>query len=310
MNTIDRVQGMLASVALADALGAPHEFKCNHSNVYTGKLELQPFRFNRFKNEIVYYDIGPTDDTELTLALLMTIQGGEYCRKRALRAYLDWANSGCPHLGKNTRALFYGVKTERGYTNRYNKVTADGGSQSNGSLMRCSPLALVAGDWREAVVEDCDLTNPNDVNRQCSLVYVGWLRLLLAGENDVFSNWETEELCDEVRSVLHQEERDVSGYDKGWVLHALWCCKQAFQAESFAELMKFIIEKKGDTDTNAAIAGALYGARVGFTALMQEQAENWTILTYSPYNDKQREKGRAAYVFPENLSEYLECILP
>lgn len=64
--------------------------------------------------------------------------------------------------------------------------------------------------------------------------------------------------------------------------------------------MKFIIEKKGDTDTNAAIAGAIYGARVGFQKLMEEQSENWKILMSSEHITKQKAKGRDRYC-PEHL---------
>lgn len=312
---LDKVHGMLAAHALGDAHGAPHEFWCNRDSVYTGKLELHPFRINRFTKEKVTFPVASiTDDTEMSIALLMTIQSGEYSRKRALRAYLEWANSGCPHLGKNTRALFYGVKTERGYNNRYQKMIEGEVSQSNGSLMRAAPLALVeevvgGGDWRTAVIQDCDLSNPNPVNRCCSLLYVGWLRALLAGKEPALLP-EEERICEEVRTALEQEERDVSGRNKGWVLHALWCCKKAFTATSFADLARDIIERGGDTDTNAAIACALYGARVGFQAFVEEQKENWELLMNSEHNEIQRAKRREAYLFPPNLSEYLECIVP
>ena len=53
---------MFAGFALGDALGAPHEFRQNYCNVYTGKLELQSFRFNRFKKETTYYPVGAVSD--------------------------------------------------------------------------------------------------------------------------------------------------------------------------------------------------------------------------------------------------------
>jgi len=52
-----------------------------------------------------------------------------------------------------------------------------------------------------------------------------------------------------------------------------------------------IKEKGGDTDTNAAI----YGARVGFERLMEEQEENWEILINSEHITKQKAKGRGGY---------------
>lgn len=220
---------------MGDALGAPHEFRQNACNVYAGKLELQAFRFNRFTKETKYFPTGSaSDDSEMLLALLRTIEDGEYCPDRALRAYLDWANSGCPHLGKNTRALFHGVKTVRGYTNRMNKMLQNEVSQSNGSLMRCSPLALVK-DWKKAAILDCDLSSPNPINTDCSLVYLSWLTSILKGEGPPtdYSNYE-----EEIQEVLTEEDRDIDGKTKGWVLHALWCAQLALKEDSFTSLMR------------------------------------------------------------------------
>lgn len=294
----DRVKGMFAAAALGDALGAPHEFACNKSNVYTGKLELQAFRFNRFKKETNYFPVGcVTDDTEMLLALFATIEDGKYCKDRTLRVYLKWANSGCCHLGKNTRLLFHGVKTVRGYTNRYNKMLQGEISQSNGSLMRCSPLTLV-DDWKTACIENCDLSNPNPINQGCSLIYLSWLTSILHDKEVDFDYSELdidEAALEIIQDVLQEDERKINGKDKGWVLHAIWCAKFALTADSFAELAKRIIKKGGDTDTNACICCAIYGARVGFIRLMEEQQGNWDILINSENIEIQTAKGRSEY---------------
>jgi ADP-ribosylglycohydrolase len=298
MNT-DLIKGMFAGFSLGDALGAPHEFACNKSNVYTGKLELQAFRYNRFTNTTTYFDIGTiTDDTEMTIALWRTIEDSEYSKEKALLSYLKWANSKCPHLGKNTRALFTGVKTVRGYNNRYQKMLQGEISQSNGSLMRCSPLALV-NDWEKACIEDCDLSNPNPINRGCSLIYLSWLTALLAGKepDQDYSELDIDpEALDTITEVFRETNRKVSGKTKGWVLHAIWCANLALSwTGSFTTLMENIITKGGDTDTNAAIAGAVYGARVGFNELMEEQRENWGVLINSEGITKQIDNGRGDY---------------
>jgi len=246
MNT-DEIKGMFAAFALCDALGSPNEFHRSSSNAYTGKLEFQAFRFNRFEKETIYYDVGGvTDDTEMTLALLATIEDGEYSRDSALAAYLKWANSGCPHLGKNTRVLFKGVKTVRGYTNRYNKMLQGEISQSNGSLIRCSPLILVH-DWQTAAIEDCNLSNPNPINRGCSLIYLSWLYDILHRrdvDTDYFFLEIEEEALTTIQDVLQEKDRDVSDRDKGWVLHAIWCAQLALTATFFAELAAFVYTRR------------------------------------------------------------------
>lgn len=114
--TLDKVQGMLMGAFLGDALGAPHEFKCNKNTLYTGILEHQGFRISRFqgRNDLMVGQV--TDDSEMTLALLRTlIKDGEYVKNNVILSYLAWANSGGWMMGINTRALLRGVKTIKEY---------------------------------------------------------------------------------------------------------------------------------------------------------------------------------------------------
>lgn len=126
-NLKDRIKGMFAGLMLGDALGAPHEFwKWNRNTVYTGKLEIKPFRMKdpRFAkgNREVYGEIGSvTDDTQMTLALLISIlDNSSYDKEKTIKAYADWAHSGAKDMGKNTRYLFTN-KTVKGYYSRVKK---------------------------------------------------------------------------------------------------------------------------------------------------------------------------------------------
>jgi len=48
--------------------------------------------------------------------------------------------------------------------------------------------------------------------------------------------------------------------------------------ETFTEAITYVINRAGDTDTNAAIVGALFGAKLGYDKLYKEQSENIEIL--------------------------------
>jgi ADP-ribosylglycohydrolase len=134
------------------------------------------------------------------------------------------------------------------------------------------------------------------VNRACSLIYLGWLTALLEGEEPESDYTDIpEEVEEQLQTLLEEEDRELDGKNKGWVLHAFWCAHLALTVTSFTDLMQYLIEKKGDTDTNAAIAGAVYGARVGFQKLMEEQEENWDILLSSEHIAKQLAKNRSKY---------------
>lgn len=155
-----RVMGMFCAHHMGDALGAPHEFRCNKDTVYTGKLEIQPYRrrdarYFAADNREVIQPIGTvTDDTQMTVALLKTIikEDGAYDSRSAILAYSAWTHSGAIDMGTNTRFIFAN-KTVKGYDLRIEKLrqeVASGARQislANGALMRCTPLALLK-DWK------------------------------------------------------------------------------------------------------------------------------------------------------------------
>jgi ADP-ribosylglycohydrolase len=66
-------------------------------------------------------------------------------------------------------------------------------------------------------------------------------------------------------------ERGVEGNRIGYTLKALGAAFWALQnAETFSDGLLTVIHEGGDADTNAAVAGALLGARFGFEAIPQE----------------------------------------
>lgn len=267
----DRVRGMLAGGALGDALGAPHEFRCNRGTPYTGRLEHPPFQTTRWQGRREAPVASVTDDTEMTIALLQSLlDEGGYRPDRVLPSYLQWANSGGWMMGRNIRSLMRGVRTVRGYQGRAAQVTDGDARQSNGCLMRAAPLALLEDDWSTT---DVNWTNPNPVCREAVRVYVGSLRRALQGHSarHIYRRALREEVQPQVREALLQaaEEtpRDVT-VDKGWVLHGLyaayWCL---LHYRHLHRALDAVVQWGGDTDTNAAIAGSLLGAVVGYERL-------------------------------------------
>jgi ADP-ribosylglycohydrolase len=228
-----------------------------------------------------------TDDSEMSLALLRTlINDHGYNKEHIIMSYLRWANSGGWMIGKNTRALLRGVTTLKGYNNRIDKVLAlpiSERSQSNGAMMRASPLALL---WDNGpVVEDVQITNPNPVSIDCNLVYISALRLALQGLDgpSIFKQIKPLSQTQEVRNVLDQvEKREARNIaeNKGWCLHALWCAMMTITSfTNYSEAMHWIITSQpgSDTDTNACISGALIGAMLGFEQMQKEPSTSKNI---------------------------------
>jgi ADP-ribosyl-[dinitrogen reductase] hydrolase len=112
---------MLMGVFVGDALGAPHERR--YKAQYTGRIEHRAKIGSRYHPTIELAVGQGTDDSEMVLALLRClISHRGYDRDKVVLAYMQWANSGGRMLGKNTRQLFVGIKTLRGYEGRIAKV--------------------------------------------------------------------------------------------------------------------------------------------------------------------------------------------
>jgi ADP-ribosyl-[dinitrogen reductase] hydrolase len=319
----DRIRGMFYGLALGDALGAPFEFGGkNRLKNYTGLLDTPVVRFTRYQGKKTA-EIGQiTDDSEMTLTLANSlIRNKCYYKDDAITSYMDWANSNCSYMGTNTRELFKGVKTINGYKKRYAEKYGDGGdsvgkiftdfeeicenfsqnpsncnnsvgtwSQSNGCMMRCSPIALLPKDtYINSMIEDCKLSNPHPICVESCTVYIVLLRNLLEGKNkddaitEAKKYVKTAVIKETIKQGLERQPRDIED-QKGWVLHALYCvfyCLSPLNTKTtFHDCVDEIIMLGGDTDTNACIAMATFGAYFSYEKMMLETRtkENIKIL--------------------------------
>jgi ADP-ribosyl-[dinitrogen reductase] hydrolase len=292
----ERFLAMMLGHAAGDVLGLPYELsraKGQGLDKYTGFA--QPLSYHgRAGWKTTALGQG-SDDTEMALALLGTIveNRGVYDRTAAIQAYLDFAKASS-FTGTNTRKLFGGIKTIKTYESRHAGQFPDGGdtrewSQGNGHLMRAYPLVLCS---TAAIVADCKLTNPAPICVAWTLLYIQLLRLILAMDPDQYDgHLINEKICayaatlqapaqdhDVFMSVLSPEIPTVTE-NKGWSRHAMHlaylCATKGLP--SFARGMELVIKLGGDTDTNAAICGAVLGARFGLKAMKAEATTSAVI---------------------------------
>lgn len=310
---IDIAYGMLISHGIGDALGALHEF--NSSEVFTGYCN-RPFsirsRYQGYKTSAIGQT---TDDNTMTLALLKVILSG-YDSEKAVKEYIEWASS-ITMLGRNIRALFYGIKTTGNYMKTYNahmqKLLQEGPpSQSNGCLMRCSPIALIYNKdkRRHIAFTDCNITNPTEICIFSVILYVEILNCFLydikfdivelINEIDLLLGYNLKQTFKTLLDESQNKSRNISGSDKGWVLHALYCAFIACSyTGSFINLMYDLVSMGGDTDTNMAIAGAVYGSRFGYHTLMQDSyfSGNYNLIMNSDWSTSQMVKNSNALLY-------------
>ena len=273
VGVLARAQGCLLGQLVGDALGSLVEFQ-RPEDIRTA----YPRGVRELANGGTWNTIAgqPTDDSEMALLLArMLAEQGRYDPREARKAYVFWLNSG---------PFDCGGTISRGLRGRPNPD-----SQANGALMRISPLGIFGANHdlpqvAEWARRDAALTHPHPVCLQANALYSMAIAQAIRTECDPrdlyrrIAGW-AEDLRVE-RSLLAavQGAADVPPADyvhqQGWVLtafrNALW---QLVHASDLEEAVVDTVMRGGDTDTNAAICGALLGAVYGRDAVPDQWAE-------------------------------------
>lgn len=257
---LSRAQGCLLGQLAGDSLGSLVEFSsaaevaARHPD---GPRRLEDGGFWRTLAG------QPTDDSEMALALARSIVfHGRFDAVQAIDAYRRWYRSAPFDVGTTTRTALSGYVV--------------GDSQANGSLMRVSPLGIFAhalppGRAADLAREDCALTHPHPVCRDAAAAYVVAVSHAVRdgdGPEAAYAaalRWAVEAGArPEVLETLHAARESAPVCDaqsKGWVRIALQnAFHELLHAPSLEEGVVRSVRRGGDTDTNAAIAGALLGA--------------------------------------------------
>ena len=305
----DRATGMFAAHFVGDALGAPFEFSWGKLNEFTGKLDRQLQCRSRWQDP-KYGPIGQTtDDTAMTLTLFNVLyeNDGNYDVDTSILAYHEWA-SGATMVGRNTRQLLKFKALPKNvvtcYKRRWNKKFSDPEAAknqlSNGCLMRCLPFTLLE-EWETSAHDDCFLTNPSEQAWEYEKLYIHGMKELLRGKSRSEVLGELPSLTDsvEIKDLLQENDCNLR-HNKGWIKNAFFCFLWALRWEgTLSEFLYQLIKKGGDTDTNAAIAGAALGVSFGMKALMSDEifSQSWLTVTKvdvseSEIDSRQEYQGR------------------
>jgi ADP-ribosylglycohydrolase len=168
--------------------------------------------------------------------------------------------------------------------------------------MRISPLGIFGANQEIFAVEewarvDASITHPHEVCGDCNALFAGLLSFVVkngASSSEAYerllTNADRLTVCPEVKQTLaNSAKMPPSDYlsKQGWVLVAFGnAIYQLLHAPSPEEAIVDTVMRGGDTDTNAAICGALVGAVHGIERL----PERWvkTALSCRPAFDNAR----------------------
>ena len=267
-----RAQGCLIGQLAGDALGSQVEFR----PAETIRREY-PEGVRDLAGSDIWHTLPgqPTDDSEMALTLArMLAELGCYSPDAAMERYRSWLRSGPFDCGRTIGMALHGVVNEN--------------SQANGALMRISPLGIFGARrpltdvalWAE---QDAALTHPHVVCRQANALYAMAIahavgtgakppQLYEAIQDWADSMAVDQSLFNAVQEAAHAPPADFFR-QQGWVLiafqNALW---QLLHASCLEEGVIDTVMRGGDTDTTAAICGALLGAVYGLEAI----PDRWT----------------------------------
>jgi ADP-ribosyl-[dinitrogen reductase] hydrolase len=281
----DRSAGVVVASAAADALGGPYEFGppigADRTLAMTGGGG---------------FGWGPgewTDDTQMALALLTPLAAGKREVAAVEAGMMAWYSSGPRDVGNQTRAVLGAGAPLAESAARYQLRNPDGAG--NAGLMRIGPAALSSpGDPTSIAVYARSTTALTHPHHDCLDASVLWAVAIDHTIHNAPASTEPWDFADALRvGLIHvpteRRERWAALIDtactrpardfdnNGWVVHAFQAAlativqtpvpSGAAPCRHVRMAIEAAVRLGGDTDTVAAIAGSLLGARWGLTAV-------------------------------------------
>ena len=321
---LSRAQGCLIGQVAGDALGQLVEF-----------LDPQSIR-KKYPNGILEMHDGgswrtiagqPTDDSELALMLARNLANdGRYVREHVAASYCYWLNETNPFdVGNTIAKAIRGVSDKDVKLHRATEImtrNASMESQANGSLMRISPLAIhayrkTADEIWQLACEESALTHPHPVCQQSCAVYVCTVA------DAIQSGRSPRELYERALQLVEKMEAESSLIDvlnkaadsrpdyarnAGWVLVALQnAFYQLLHSKTVEQGIEDTVLQGYDSDTNAAIAGALLGAVYGRDSIPFQWRQ--MVLSCRSYPGPGIEHPRPYCFWPVDLLNLAEILL-
>lgn len=273
----ERYRGCLIGLACGDALGGPAEFDTRAQMDERYPDGLREFIgggwLNLFPGEI-------TDDTQMTLDVARSLVScPEGDMDDLANRFLAWRNSNPKDIGNTTRdaldRLARGVPwDEAGEQAHQSRGPRD--SAGNGAIMRCAPIAMrFPSDSvrrREISIDVSRITHANPLCTASAVAVNCAIAELLEGRSieTAFDRSTASVHQLEIRSAIQhaltaERAQIASG---GYVLDTLSASYWSMlRSASFEDALVIAVGLGGDTDTTAAVTGALAGAYYGYDAI-------------------------------------------
>jgi ADP-ribosyl-[dinitrogen reductase] hydrolase len=270
----DRIRGALLGLAVGDALGAPLEATA------PGKAARAARRGLEMTGGRGWAPGEWTDDTAMALALAESIAArGLLDADDVAARYIAWATTDGKGIGWATaHALTGALGPDDARARARAHLEATGLAAGNGPVMRATPIGLASRTVEEATDaarRDAELTHADPVTGSAS---AGLCAALLAVRDDgdplraARGQVEGDDRLSEALRTVGRDEGALARRAAGRAAGACWTTLalglHALVAhDDYERGVTWVIAQGGDTDTNAAVAGALLGCRHGVAAI-------------------------------------------
>lgn len=307
----DRFEGCLLGLAVGDALGG--KFEAQSADAIRARFS-SPERLLAYPQEEMWY----TDDTQMTIGVCEALlERGEIVEEALCRTFVaNYVPS--RGYGRGARAVLEAMEDGRDYR-QVAEQHFPGGSFGNGAAMRVSPIGLLFRDDHRRLWEQARLSampthlHPLGIEGAQLLA----MAVALCSRMDQFNHSgffaELIAACESeaYRTKLEAASRARTPEDLAELgnrieaLHSVPTAIAAFTLtpESFQATISNVIFLGGDTDTLAAMAGALSGSYLGASRL---PARLVSLLENSPKGQKYlwQLAGRLVEVYQSGLSGF------
>jgi len=284
MTTKKYTPATLVGTAIGDSLGMSFEMKpydYPELLAWDGSFTASPY------HKLLVGQF--TDDTQMSMALAESMVGaGEFSPAKAAKAYLGWFTSGdCRGIGGTTRKAM--LRLQKG--SPWSEAGEIGDNiAGNGTAMRCAPIGVAyradINNALEIACIDAVITHNAPEPKYGSMAMVAGVALLSTRKanvdnlidlvNDYLPPCGVKTALTTVKRLIAQDVdpnvamRIVAG-PRGYVIETVAVAFYSLLAtKTFEDCVRMAVRSGGDTDTNAAVAGALAGTLYGLEGIPEK----------------------------------------
>lgn len=285
----NKMLGCLYGQAIGDAMGLGTEF-LNKDEV----IKAYPYGLSKYEDIIQdahrrrWHRGAWTDDTDMMICIMTAFENGHFNVHQVAQHFKDWFEGEPMGIGSHT----YKVLCMSDYVEQPEMCSklwwelSRKQSAANGALMRTSVVGLAPDNVEEQTEKICKLTHydPRCIGScviATSIIHnLVWNnRELSYDEIKAIGDKYDERIAEWVGLAFHSidishldlDEPSSIGYTLRTLSAALWCY---WHAKSFEEGLLAVVNEGGDADTNAAIACAILGAKLGYDLIPQYYIDN------------------------------------